>query len=132
MSDYAPMNSPGGNGAPPPPGGPPGGAPDVTNPTAKARSLTTPLDMAAMSRDVGDPATTTVADAFKKALGVDVNTVSIAEFSQMMAERADPSPLKKAKRMGEGAPEPGAGPPGPAAGGEQGPVDMEGLLGRLG
>ncbi len=66
--------------------------------------MTNPVDMAAMSRDVGDPATTTVADAFKKALGVDVNTLSIAEFSQMMAERADPSPLKKAKRMGEGLP----------------------------
>jgi hypothetical protein len=117
MSSAMPRNIPQGGGSPPPgpmniPGAPASGmqqrgAPAGQETLAAARSLTNPTDMAGMAGALKGGENLTVAEGFKRSLGIDVNTMLMSEFSTVMAQRADPNPLKKAQRL---AAQPPAGP----------------------
>ncbi len=154
MSDYVPRNSPGnspGNSPPPGPMNIPGvpasgmqqrGAPAGMETLAAARSITNPTDLAGMVGALKGSENLTVAEGFKRALGVDVNTMTISEFATHMKKRVDPSPLKKAQRL---AAQPQAGPlpeelRSPAGGAPSArpttsappPADVDALIERMG
>jgi hypothetical protein len=117
MSSYMPRNEPQGGNSPPPgpmniPGAPASGmqqrgAPAGQETLAAARSLTNPTDLAGMVGGMVGQENLTVAEGFKRSLGIDVNTMLMSEFATIMAQRSDPDPLKKAQRL---AAQPQAGP----------------------
>lgn len=112
----------------PPQGPPPGGPPTGGSPADGARSVFNATDAAVMGQGMGDPSQITVAEAFQRALGIDVNSTSMAEFQQIVQQQIQgANPLVKAQKIaGDGGMPPPAGPGGAPPSG-----DMDALMSRI-